>query len=411
MTALLSAGESWRVAALTMMTPQALEAALGGEDAAAWIMAAAACGIAQAQLRLGRMLLEGDGIAQDRAAAFHYFRDAAAQGNIEGHNMLGRCHENGWGTKVDYGAAARDYGVAAAAGLDWAQYNLGHMLLAGTGVARNAGTAFACYSKAAAQGHVRAMNLVGRCHEQGWGTARDPRAALLWYRRSARGGYFRGAFNYASLLVERKCAKGARLWFQRALTWAPEPSRSLMRQKFALERQAAAIAGETAIAADDAVTGHDQGDGIGAIGSAHGAGRLGIADGAGHCAVTGGGAERNIAQRVPYQLIELRPFGGQFEVKYLPFAFGIFVHLPPDIGQRFCTAFGVRIDFRGAGGAQIETHQPTLFVHPGGEGAERRFQNVPIAFFHATSFRLVHRCMVARLRCGAKAAIRLAVCA
>jgi len=228
MTALLSAGKSWRVAALTMMTPQALEAALGGEDAAAWITAAAACGIAQAQLRLGRMLLEGDGIAQDRAAAFRHFQDAAAQGSSEGHNMLGRCHENGWGTAVDYGAAASAYKVAADAGLDWAQYNLGHMLLSGTGVVQNRDDALRYYLKAARQGHVRAMNLVGRCHEQGWGTARDVRAACIWYRRSARGGYFRGAFNYASLLVERKCAKGARLWFARALAWAPEPSRSNM---------------------------------------------------------------------------------------------------------------------------------------------------------------------------------------
>jgi TPR repeat protein len=228
MTALLSAGESWRVAALTMMTPQALEAALGGEDAAAWVMAAAACGIAQAQLRLGRMLLEGEQIAQDRAAALRYFQDAAAQGSIEGYNMLGRCHENGWGTRVDYVAAAREYGVAAQAGLDWAQYNLGHMLLSGNGVARDENAAFASYANAAAQGHVRAMNLVGRCYEQGWGTARDPRAAIAWYRRSARGGYFRGAFNYASLLTERKCSKGARLWFERALAWAPEPSRGNM---------------------------------------------------------------------------------------------------------------------------------------------------------------------------------------
>ena len=49
MTALLSAGESWRVAALTVMGPNALDTALGGENALAWVTAAAACGIAEAR--------------------------------------------------------------------------------------------------------------------------------------------------------------------------------------------------------------------------------------------------------------------------------------------------------------------------------------------------------------------------
>ena len=47
MTALLSAGESWRVAALTMMDRRALAAALSGENAAQWVAAAAACGFAE----------------------------------------------------------------------------------------------------------------------------------------------------------------------------------------------------------------------------------------------------------------------------------------------------------------------------------------------------------------------------
>jgi hypothetical protein len=97
-----------------MMRPTELQAALGGENAGGWVAAAAACGIAQAQVRLGRMLLEGEGVAHDRDGAFACFRAAAAQGDIEAHNMLGRCHENGWGTEINYAVAARDYGVARA---------------------------------------------------------------------------------------------------------------------------------------------------------------------------------------------------------------------------------------------------------------------------------------------------------
>jgi uncharacterized protein len=228
MTALLRAGESWRVAALTMMDRRALAAALTGENAVQWVAAAAACGIAEARLRLGRMLLEGEGVAKNRVAAFGQFQAALANGSVEAHNMLGRCHENGWGVGADHVKAARHYRIAAEAGLDWAQYNLGHMLLSGSGVMRNPDAAFAWYAKAAAQGHVRAMNLLGRCHEQGWGTVKNARTACAWYRRSAKGGYFRGAYNYASLLAQKTHRNNAKLWFERALAWAPEPTRSHM---------------------------------------------------------------------------------------------------------------------------------------------------------------------------------------
>lgn len=237
MTALPSVAKSWRVAALTMMDRRALAAALAGENAAQWVAAAAACGIAEARLRLGRMLLEGEGVTRDRAAAFRQFQIAAADGAIEAHNMLGRCHENGWGVGVDYVQAACCYRVAAEAGLDWAQYNLGHMLLSGNGVARDPDAAFFWYGRAADQGHVRAMNLLGRCHEHGWGCTADPRRALLWYRRSARGGYFRGAFNYASLLLEKSHVRSARLWLARALTGAPEPARRNMIAAWQLQEK------------------------------------------------------------------------------------------------------------------------------------------------------------------------------
>lgn len=219
--------DMWRVAALTMMSKRELNAALVEDPA--WVRSAAALGITSAQVRLGRMLLEGEGVAQNRVQAFTNFCKAAAKGDIEGHNMLGRCYENGWGTSVNHVQASHHYGIAAEAGLDWAQYNLGHMRLSGYGGSQNHQEAFCWYNRSAQQGHVRAMNLVGRCHEQGWGTPCNATAALDWYRRSARGGYFRGAFNYASLLCETGCEWGAVYWFRRALESAGEPSLSHMK--------------------------------------------------------------------------------------------------------------------------------------------------------------------------------------
>jgi hypothetical protein len=82
--------------------------------------------------------------------------------------------------------------------------------------------------RAAGQGHVRAMSLVGRCHEEGWGVTRDLILARAWYRKSADGGYFRGAYNYASMLVGEGCIAGAAHWFEKALSTAPQPTRANM---------------------------------------------------------------------------------------------------------------------------------------------------------------------------------------
>jgi uncharacterized protein len=234
-----SVPETWRVAALTMMGPETLSATLQGGDAALWIEAAARCGIVEAQVRLGRMLLQGESVARDARAAFACFCGAAESGDRDGHNMLGRCFENGWGTDKDFAAAVRHYRVAADAGLDWAQYNLGHMLLSGSGVTRDHHAAFRSYSLAAAQGHVRAMNLLGRCHEEGWGTKPDRRAARAWYRRSAEGGYFRGAYNYADLIASDGCILGAVHWFCRALATAPQPTRRNMIKALSCRKEPA----------------------------------------------------------------------------------------------------------------------------------------------------------------------------
>jgi TPR repeat protein len=235
--------ETWRVAALTMMRPDQLAALLSGEEAAPWVEAAAACGIIEAQVRLGRMLLEGQGVAKDQRAAFACFLCAAEAGDSDARNMLGRCYENGWGAPKDMTRAAENYRIAAEAGHAWAQYNLGHLLLDGIGVARIPDQAFVWYRRAAAQGHVRAMNLVGRCCEEGWGTPRDQAAARVWYRRSAEGGYFRGAYNYATILAAEGCIAGAARWFEQAIATAPEPTRGKILGALARDARFRALAG------------------------------------------------------------------------------------------------------------------------------------------------------------------------
>jgi TPR repeat protein len=221
--------DAWRVAALCEMPAEKLHAVLAGEDATDWIEAAARCGFVDAQLRLGRMLLEAG--AYDEA--FAWFARAARSADADALNMLGRCYENGWGTAPSATRAAELYLCAAEAGHAWAQYNLGHLLLDGNGVARDLTGAFQWYARAADQGHERAMNLLSRCYAEGWGVARNAKCARDWYRKSAQGGYFRGCYNYATLLVTDGCAFAASIWFKRSLATAPEPTRDFIRTALA----------------------------------------------------------------------------------------------------------------------------------------------------------------------------------
>ena len=127
------------------------------------------------------------------------------------------------------------------------------------------------------------------------------------------------------------------------------------------------------------------------------------------CAIRCGGAEGNIEQRFPHSLVEIRSFRRQVKVEFPALAFDIFRDLAADIGKRPGALLRLGIEFGSAGGAQIKTQQPALFIDPGGEIGKGRFNDVPI-MCHDASFRLVHRCMVARLRCGENWRMSFSVC-
>jgi TPR repeat protein len=203
---------------LSRMNTVELARTLGGDVAASlpWVRAAAVHGVEEAQLRLGRMLLDGTGVPRDQAAALGWFRRALRADDGEAANMVGRCHENGWGTAACDEEAARWYRRAAEAGDVWGAYNYAHMLFDGRGVPIDRVAAFRLYEHAAGRGHARAMNLAGRCLDAGWGTSRDPAAAARWYERSAEAGYFRAQFNHALALLERGAAAEALSWLDRA---------------------------------------------------------------------------------------------------------------------------------------------------------------------------------------------------
>ena len=207
-----------RLVRLQRMSYRELQVLLAGDpaEAALWVRSAAEYGVPAAQLRLGRMLLEGSGVDRDESAALRWFTRAGDQGDAEALNMVGRCYENGWGAPVDLARAAAHYQRSADGGHDWGEYNLGNMLFDGRGVPQDLVKALQWYLRAARQGHGRAMNLAARCFEEGWGCVRSAAEAAHWYRRSAETGYFRAQFNYAVLLAEQGAAEAAAEWFTKA---------------------------------------------------------------------------------------------------------------------------------------------------------------------------------------------------
>ena len=211
-------GHQERLIRLQRMSYRELQVLLTGDpaEAALWVRSAAEYGVPAAQLRYGRMLLEGNGVDRDERAAFLWFTRAGDRGDDEALNMVGRCYENGWGTPVDFAQAVVHYRRSAEGGHAWGEYNLGNLLFDGRGVPQDLEKALQWYLRAAARGHGRAMNLAARCFEEGWGCTRSSTEAVQWYRRSAETGYFRAQFNYAVLLVEGGAAEAAAEWFTKA---------------------------------------------------------------------------------------------------------------------------------------------------------------------------------------------------
>ena len=187
------------------------------EEVAAFVRKAAEAGSAEAQARLGQMLLDGDGMAADAPQAFGWFERAARAGHLEAANMVGRCYDLGWGVAIDKASAAAWFRQAAGRGLTWAKYNYATLLALGEGVTEDKAAALALFEEAAAEGNAKAHNFVGSFHEDGWVVPRDLAEAARRYAIAAEGGDFRGQFNHGRMLAATGDIEEALRWM--ALAW------------------------------------------------------------------------------------------------------------------------------------------------------------------------------------------------
>ncbi|MDR3640771.1 MAG: caspase family protein [Humidesulfovibrio sp.] len=117
---------------------------------------AAEQGHARAQLRLGNMYSQSQGIRQDFREAVKWYRKASEQENAEAQFDLGVMYHKGQGVPQNYSEALKWYSKAAKQGYDKAQGNLAVMYAVGQGIQKNNVLAYMWFSLAAAQGNANA---------------------------------------------------------------------------------------------------------------------------------------------------------------------------------------------------------------------------------------------------------------
>ena len=95
-------------------------------------------------------------MTQDYAAAMKWYRKAAEQGNASAQVSLGAMYLNGQGMPQDYAAAMKWVRKAANQGEALAQYDLGVLYSRGLGVTRDYVQAHMWFKLAAARGQIDA---------------------------------------------------------------------------------------------------------------------------------------------------------------------------------------------------------------------------------------------------------------
>ena len=150
----------------------------------AWYRLAAEKGDASAQLRMGYLYQQGDGVEQDDSEALKWYRLAVAQGQYK----LGVRYAQGIGVPHDFTQTAKWYTLAALHGHTRAQVNLGSMYCQGIGVEQDHGAAVKWYRMAAEQGDAIAQFNLAVSYVKGLGVPRDLGAAHMWLSFSARDG-------------------------------------------------------------------------------------------------------------------------------------------------------------------------------------------------------------------------------
>ena len=138
--------------------------------------------------------------------ALRIWRPRAEQGDARAAFGLGLLYDLGEGVGQDAAAAYGWYRRAAETGYVLAEFNLGVMCDSGVGTGRNATEAALWYARAAAHGYARAEYNLAQLYETGDGVPRNLDMATSWYAAAAAHGLSAAAHKVTSLREERQAA-------------------------------------------------------------------------------------------------------------------------------------------------------------------------------------------------------------
>lgn len=141
-------------------------------------------GDAHAQLTLGTLYSNGEGVTQSDQNAAKWFRKAAEQGESHAQHNLAVLYENGRGLTQSFENAAKWYRKAAEQGNSRSMLNLGILYQTGRGVAKNDEYAASLYLESAKQGEPYAQYLIGILFMEGTGVPQSDQNALMWWHKA-----------------------------------------------------------------------------------------------------------------------------------------------------------------------------------------------------------------------------------
>lgn len=145
-----------------------------------------------------------DAIEQgDFQAAKRLVEPLAEKGNADAQLALGSLYSEGNGVKQDFAAAKGWYEKAVAQNHAVAEYNLGVMYAAGQGVKQDYAKAMELWQKSAEQNYAPAQFNVGVLYYQGAGVKQDNAKAKSWWDKAVAQD-FEPAKNALKELAEKK---------------------------------------------------------------------------------------------------------------------------------------------------------------------------------------------------------------
>lgn len=179
---------------------------------------AASQGDVTAQYRLGMMLINGRGAAQDWISGYDWLHQAAENGQANAQYMVGWCLQH----LACHAGALEDYvpwyQKAAAQDEFRAMTELALLYANGIGVDedKDRDRGMDLWRQAATMGSARAMEYLGIHFDNGWGVPKNADKAIQWYRKAATLGDAAAMYDLSDLYDAREGKGDAK----RATTWA-----------------------------------------------------------------------------------------------------------------------------------------------------------------------------------------------